>query len=326
MLYNLSFDVLSDKSTSQENNVLLKLPNNDVTTQNIPTESEEEMSDPFVFTTSIPSVSPQPPGIDLSFDNNLETTTLDSLIANSRTTNFIELSTLKDDFNLEDNDTIEDDQINITVAPLNSSKQVSLSNDFDNKTSEGVNNFSNFDINDQYVSLISKEAFITTTPANELNDNDELDNLDDNEIFLNTSSTTTILPKMVNENIPLTTEVYPTNITSTSEEVHLNNSDKFIVDEYNGNSIENKYTNDIKKLCPEVEICNPGCGISIDFDGCQKCTCLWIPNFCIETSDCNGPEYICEYGKCLCDINYTQDMERSGICIPKPNSLKQNDV
>uniref|UniRef100_A0A0K0E134 Antistasin-like domain-containing protein n=1 Tax=Strongyloides stercoralis TaxID=6248 RepID=A0A0K0E134_STRER len=328
ILYNISDDIFSSKITPPEENLSLKLPNNDKTTQSIPTSSEEQTVEPFIFTTFSPSISPFPPGIDLIFDKALETTTSNNPTISTTTSNVIELSTINDDFNLDNDDVTENSQINVIINPTTQSP---LSNTTDTNISEGVNSFNNFEVSDQYASSFSNEIYlsttISTTTSIDLQNTSELNILDEDKYFSNVNLTSTMAPKMTTEDIFPTTESTPIDIKPKMEEIQASISDKSTFDEYNNNnSIESNNTNMIKKSCPKVEICNPGCGISIDLDGCQKCTCLWIPKFCIETSDCNGSEYICDYGKCLCGINYTQDMERSGVCIPSPNDLGQNEI
>uniref|UniRef100_A0A0N5B6G6 TIL domain-containing protein n=1 Tax=Strongyloides papillosus TaxID=174720 RepID=A0A0N5B6G6_STREA len=316
------------KSTSDDSLLLEESSSDNKEIENISVnlDESEETIEPFIFTTSIPSVSPQPPGIALTIEDEFQTTTLDSLIANSMTTYSIPSSTTKDDFSLEDDESVEKDKTNNIETTSHSIIESSSSHNADLKKSEGVNSFDNSELNNQYVFSVPEEKIVLTTESSKLIENNELNNLDDKDFILIDSKTPTMSPVTVTDDFTSTTETTSINTTSMSSDIPFNTSDKFVINEYNTIVNEGNYTKKVKKSCPEIEICNPGCGISIDSDGCQRCTCLWIPKFCMETAECNGPEYICEYGKCLCNNNYTQDMERSGICIPKPDNLKQNEI
>uniref|UniRef100_A0AC35TWB0 Fe2OG dioxygenase domain-containing protein n=1 Tax=Rhabditophanes sp. KR3021 TaxID=114890 RepID=A0AC35TWB0_9BILA len=74
---------------------------------------------------------------------------------------------------------------------------------------------------------------------------------------------------------------------------------------------------DVVHDCKPPPICKPGCGISINSKGCQACSCFWIPKRCQSQGDCRGPEYVCEFKKCLCAPDFEQDMENSGVCKTK---------
>uniref|UniRef100_A0A0N4ZTB3 TIL domain-containing protein n=1 Tax=Parastrongyloides trichosuri TaxID=131310 RepID=A0A0N4ZTB3_PARTI len=283
-------------------------------------EENFDISDPFIFTTSIPSVSPQPPGIALLVDEDIQKgTTNIPLDSTTVTTELIEPTTKNGDFSFEDIGINANIKTNFIIGPeVKSNNNITTTTGVNYELSAEINN--NQDISTQYTILVTEEPFYPTTIESISEGVNKQNSIESDFDLYNNGIDSAEVKNFVNES------VLP-NITSTIQTPTFTTRAVSSEKEFNNNDLsENNYSNMSNITCSKIEICNPGCAISLDSMGCQKCTCLWIPKFCTETYECDGPEYVCEFGKCLCRNNYIQDMERSGYCISEPKRIPNKRI